>query len=449
MISWPSGRMYWISVEEEKTMDSYAQMLAQLKRSPAMERFIHLNGRREGELARQMTRYTQLVKTHEDFFHASSAPLYMISAPGRTEIIGNHTDHNNGRVLAAAVNLDCLACVSPREDMQVRIFSAGYPGIELSLEDLSIHPEEEGTSAALVRGVAKGMTDKGFRLGGFDAAVTSDVIGGSGLSSSAAYEVMICAVIDALYNGFTMDSTTRAQISQYAENAYFGKPSGLMDQMACSTGGLVTIDFKAEPQVTPLSYNFQDAGYSLIVVNTGGSHDNLTAEYASVRSEMQAVAEMMGEKVLRQVRPEQLWAKIPELREKLGERAVLRAFHFIDENKRVKAMVQAIKTNDLPCMFEQIIGSGESSWMLLQNIYPAGKEQPLSLALAIAAVMLKGKGAWRVHGGGFAGTTLNFVPNDMVDEFVRRMESVFGHHSCYVLDVRPEGAAVVFNTEEQ
>ena len=430
-------------------MDSYAQMLAQIKRSPAMERFIHLYGRREGELARQLTRYTQLVKAHEDFFHAADAPLYMISAPGRTEIIGNHTDHNNGRVLAAAVNLDCLACVSPRDDMNVRIFSAGYPAIELSLADLSIHPEEEGTSAALVRGVAKGMADRGFQLGGFDAAVTSDVIGGSGLSSSAAYEVMICAVIDALYNSFTVDSTTRAQISQYAENAYFGKPSGLMDQMACSTGGLVTIDFKAEPQVTPLSYSFQDAGYSLIVVNTGGSHDNLTAEYASVRSEMQAVAEMMGAKVLRQVRPEQLWARIPELREKLGERAVLRAFHFIDENKRVKDMVQAIKNNDLHCMFEQINASGQSSWMLLQNIYPAGKDQPLSLALAMAGVILRGTGAWRVHGGGFAGTTLNFVPNGQVDEFVRRMEAVFGAHSCYVLDVRPEGAAIVFNTTEE
>ena len=414
-----------------------------------MERLIHFYGRREGEVARQLCRYSQLVKAHEDFFHAASSPLYMISAPGRTEIIGNHTDHNNGRVLAAAVNLDCLACASPRDDMQVRIFSAGYPAIELSLDDLDAVKEEEGTSAALVRGVAKGMADHGFRLGGFDAAVTSDVMGGSGLSSSAAYEVMICAILDALYNGFAVDSTLRAQISQYAENVYFGKPSGLMDQMACSTGGLVTIDFKAEPVVTPLSFAFQDAGYSLIVVNTGGSHDNLTAEYASVRTEMQGVAEMLGAKVLRQARPEQLWAHIPEIREKLGERAILRAFHFYDENKRVKKMVQAIRMNDLGTMFEQIIGSGESSWMLLQNIYPAGKDQPLSLALAMAASMLRGKGAWRVHGGGFAGTTLNFVPNDMVDDFVKRMEQVFGHKACFVLDVRPEGAAVVFTTSEQ
>ena len=431
-------------------MAHYEEMLAQIKRQPVMERLSQLYGLRNGELARQVSRYTDLVKTHEESFR-SSAPLYMISAPGRTEIIGNHTDHNNGRVLAAAVNLDCLACVSPRDDMTVRIQSAGYPGIELSLNDLSRHPEEEGTSAALVRGVAKGMADRGFKLGGFDAAVTSDVIGGSGLSSSAAYEVMVCAVIDALYNGFTVDSTTRAQISQYAENEYFGKPSGLMDQMACSTGGLVTIDFKdvKNPVVEPLFYDFQKAGYSLVVVNTGGSHDNLTAEYAAVRTEMQAVANALGKDVLRQVRPEELWKGIPELRKTLEERPILRAMHFVDENLRVKAMVQAVRDGDLNAMFENIIASGESSWKLLQNLYPAGKCQPLSLALAMASYLLKGKGAWRVHGGGFAGTTLNFVPNDQVDDFVRQMEAAFGSRSCFVLNVRPEGAAIVFASTAQ
>ena len=425
-------------------MCNYSDMLAQIKRQPAMERLSQLYGMRNGELARQVSRYTGLVKTHEDSFH-TSAPLYMISAPGRTEIIGNHTDHNNGRVLAAAVNLDCLACVSPREDMTVRIQSAGYPGIEISLDDLSVHPEEEGTSAALVRGVAKAMADRGYKLGGFDAAVTSDVLGGSGLSSSAAYEVMICAILDALYNGFVVNSTVRAQISQVAENEYFGKPSGLMDQMACSTGGLVTIDFKdvKNPVVEPLFYDFQKAGYSLVIVNTGGSHDNLTAEYAAVRTEMQAVANELGEDVLRPVRPEEFWQKIPELRQKLGERPILRAMHFIDENARVKAMVKAVREQDLQAMFENIIASGESSWKLLQNLY-AGKSQPLCLALAMAAVQLKGKGAWRVHGGGFAGTTLNFVPNAQVDDFVRQMEAVFGRHACFVLNVRPEGAAVVF-----
>ena len=426
-------------------MCNYSDMLAQIKRQPSMERLSRLYGMRNGELAKQVCRYTSLVKTHEDHFHTDK-PLYMISAPGRTEMIGNHTDHNNGRVLAAAVNLDCLARVSPRDDMTVRIQSAGYPGIELSLDDLDKHPEEEGTSAALVRGVAKGMADRGYKLGGFDAAVTSDVIGGSGLSSSAAYEVMVCAVIDALYNGFVVDSTVRAQISQYAENEYFGKPSGLMDQMACSTGGLVTIDFKdvQHPVVEPLYYDFQKAGYSLVVINTGGSHDNLTDEYAAVRTEMQAVANALGKDVLRQVRPEELWQAIPELRKKLGERPILRALHFLSENRRVKDMVNGIKNQDLNAMFENIIASGDSSWKLLQNLYPAGKEQPLSLALAMASYLLKDKGAWRVHGGGFAGTTLNFVPNAQVDDFVNQMEKVFGAHSCYVLNVRPEGAAVVF-----
>lgn len=425
----------------------YSDMHAQIKRQPAMERLAQLYGKRDGELARQLSRYTSLIKTHEDSFHAAG-PLYLISAPGRTEIIGNHTDHNNGRVLAAAVNLDCLACVSPRDDMTVRIQSAGYPAIELSLDELDKRPEEEGTSAALVRGVAKGMADRGYKLGGFDAAVTSDVIGGSGLSSSAAYEVMVCAVIDALYNGFTVDSTTRAQISQYAENEYFGKPSGLMDQMACSTGGLVTIDFKdvKNPVVEPLFYDFQEAGYSLVVVNTGGSHDNLTDEYAAVRTEMQAVANALGKDVLRQVRPEELWQAIPELRKKMGERPILRAMHFIEENSRVKEMVQAIRESNLETMFQNILSSGESSWKLLQNLYPAGKEQPLSLALAMARVLLIGNGAWRVHGGGFAGTTLNFVPNDKVDFFVGQMEDVFGSHCCFVLNVRPEGAAVVFTS---
>ena len=429
-------------------MNGYAQMLAQLKKTPAMERFARLYGKRDGELARQLTRYSRLVKEHEDIFHTDDKPLYLISAPGRTEIIGNHTDHNNGRVLAAAVNLDCLACVSPRDDMNVCIHSQGYPVISLSLDDLAVHEEEKGTSAALVRGVAKGMADRGCRLGGFDAAVTSDVLGGSGLSSSAAYEVMVCAILDALYNGFTVASTPRAQIAQYAENVYFGKPSGLMDQMACSTGGLVTIDFKDEPVVEPLAFNFNEAGFALVVVNTGGSHDNLTPEYAAIRTEMEEVAAFFGEKVLRSVRPEQLEQQMGALREKVGERPILRAMHFFQENKRVKQMVQAIRRKDLAAMLAELNASGESSWKLLQNVFCVGTEQPMTLALALAEEMLAGKGAWRVHGGGFAGTTLNFVPLDLADTFVQRMQAVYGDHSCFVLDVRPEGAAVVFSTQE-
>lgn len=429
-------------------MSCYAKMLAQLKTSDAMKRFTGLYGRREGELARQMTRYTELVKTHERLFQADQRPLYLISAPGRTELIGNHTDHNNGRVLAAAVNLDCLACVTPREDLAVCIHSVGYPEVHLSLDDLTVHEEEKGTSAALVRGVARGMADRGFRLGGFDAVVTSDVLGGSGLSSSAAYEVMICAILDRLYNGFTVESTPRAQIAQYAENVYFGKPCGLMDQMASSTGGLVTIDFKDEPKAEPLSFDFSREGYSLVVVNTGGSHDHLTEEYAAIRQEMAAVADFFGEKALRFVHPEQLMQQLPALREKAGERAILRAMHFFDENQRVKQTVQAIRRQDLTAVLTALNESGESSWKLLQNVFCVGTEQPVTLALAIAGRLLNGRGAHRVHGGGFAGTTLNIVPDDLLKEFVEKMQAVFGPRACFVLDVRPQGAAVVFSTAE-
>jgi len=421
-------------------------MLATIRRPESIERFAALYGHREGELSRQLTRYSRLVKLHEDLYHADRS-LYMISAPGRTEITGNHTDHNNGCVLAAAITLDTVAAVTPRYDMKVRIHSEGFPSIELELDDLSVHEDEKSTSAALVRGVAAKMAELGYKVGGFDAAITTDVASGSGLSSSAAYEVLICAILDALYNGFTVDATLRAQIAQYAENVYFGKPCGLMDQMASSTGGLVAIDFKNEPVVQPLSFRFNEAGFDIVVVNSGSSHDNLTDEYASIRQEMQGVAALFGEEVLRRVRPEQLWMNLDMVREKLGERAAMRAIHFFQENDRVKKLVHDVKMSDLGAMFEGIIASGESSWMLLQNVYVPGSHQPLALALAMAAHQLKDKGAWRVHGGGFAGTTLNFVPTDMTDDFVQKMNKVFGDRACFVLDVRPEGAAVVFKQE--
>lgn len=430
-------------------MNRYQELLETLESPKALSQLSALYGSREKELARQKARYMQLVKTHERLFHADDASLYLISAPGRSEIIGNHTDHNNGKVLAAAVNLDCLACVSPRSDMLVRICSQGYPEISVSLDDLSPRPEEEGTSAALVRGVARGMQDRGFRLGGFDAAVTSDVLGGSGLSSSAAYEVMICAVLDALYNGFTVESTPRAQIAQYAENAYFGKPSGLMDQMACSTGGLVTIDFRDEPETEALSYSFSRAGFALVVVNTGGSHDHLTGEYAAIRTEMEEVAAFFGQKVLRGVTKEQVLGNLAALREKAGERAILRAMHYFDENDRVTRTVEAIRRQDTPAILREMNASGESSWKMLQNVFCVGKEQPMTLALALADSILAGRGACRVHGGGFAGTTLNVVPVDLVDAFVSQMEAAFGARACFVLDVRPVGPAVVFTAAAQ
>ncbi len=430
-------------------MDSYARLLAAIRRPYATERFSRLYGHREGGLAYQITRYSRLVKAHEDIFHDDQAPLYMLSAPGRTEIGGNHTDHNNGCVLAAAVNLDTLACVSKTEGMEVRIHSEGYPELVVDLNELDVAEAEKGTSAALVRGVARGLKERGFSVGGFHAAVVSDVMGGSGLSSSAAYEVLISRIFEALYNEKEMDATSRAQLSQYAENVYFGKPSGLMDQMACSTGGLVNIDFKGEPKVKPLQYNFSEKGYQLVVVNTRSSHDDLTDEYAAIREEMQQVAAFFGEMTLRSVRPEQVLRNMPDLCRELSERAVLRAMHFFFENERVKQQVNALQQDDLDAFFAAVNASGKSSWTLLQNIYPAGsKRQSLALALAVAETVLKGRGACRVHGGGFAGTTLNMVPQDAVDGFVSTMEQVFGSGCCVVLDVRQDGPEVVFTSEE-
>ncbi|MHC1785878.1 MAG: galactokinase [Christensenellales bacterium] len=423
---------------------NYVDLSRQLKTPEAMARLTRLYGQQEGTLVSQIARYGALLKRHEEIFHAQGA-VRIFSSPGRTEIIGNHTDHNSGRVLAAAINLDTLAVVTSREDSICRVVSEGYPLIEVDLRDLGPRAEEEGTSAALIRGVAEGMQREGFRLGGFDAAVTSDVLGGSGLSSSAAFEVLVCCVLDGLYNGGGMDPVLRAKISQYAENVHFGKPSGLMDQMAVSVGGMTGIDFKSEePVIDPLSFSFREAGCALVVVNTGGSHDDLTADYAAIRSEMHEVARFFQEEVLRRVRPEQLRMNMRALRQAVGDRAVLRALHYFDENARVLKALEALRTKDTACFFQQINHSGRSSWELLQNLYASPREQPLALALALAREVLQGKGACRLNGGGFAGTTLNFVPFDQLDAFVKVMHAAFEDRCCHILDVRLEGAAEVF-----
>lgn len=426
-------------------MSNYASMIRNLKTPQAIAQLIHLYGSRDGVLVEQTARYTTLIKRHEEYFH-TEAPVLLVSAPGRTEIGGNHTDHNKGKVLAAAVNLDTLAAVSPREDTLVHVHSEGYPAMSIDLADLSLHEEEKGTTAALIRGVAARMKELGYAIGGFDAAIHSTVASGSGLSSSAAFEVMTCAILDALYNGSTMDAKTQAKISQYAENVYFGKPSGLLDQMASANGGLVYVDFKHEdPDVRPLAYDFAQKGYALVVVGTGGSHDDLTDEYAAIPTEMKQVAACFGEDCLRRVRPEEFTAAIPSLREKTSDRAVLRALHFFHENDRVDAQVSALKKDDVAEFFKQIIASGRSSYMYLQNVYALKRpqEQSLSVALALAESMLEGKGAWRVHGGGFAGTTLNFVPQAQLKGFMATMQAVFGEKSCHILDIRPQGAAVL------
>ncbi len=420
--------------------------LSRLLRSPeGMARLSHIYARQEGMLVQQIGRYGALIKLHEDLFHADGADLSIISSPGRSEIIGNHTDHNNGKVLAAAVNLDTLAVVTGRDDMLVKVVSEGYAPFEVDLRTLEPQANEAGSSSALIRGVAQRMHQLGYAVGGFSAAVTSDVLSGSGLSSSAAFEIMVCCILDCLYNDCDMDPVVRAKISQFAENVHFGKPSGLMDQMASSVGGMTGIDFKdEEPFIDPLHFSFQQAGYAMVVVATGGSHDDLTAEYAAIRHEMNAVAGFFGESVLRKVRPDQLYASLQPLRAAVGDRAVLRAMHYFNENVRVSKALSALKDNDVARFLEQIRASGHSSWELLQNMYASPRDQALALALALAQEFLQGEGACRLHGGGFAGTTLNFVPLARVDNFVRNMGAVFGAKCCMVLDVRQEGACKVF-----
>ena len=418
------------------------EMIRKLESEKAKEFLSVLYGSGEETLKAQQERYAKQIRAHGDLF-GEQGEIRLISAPGRTEIGGNHTDHNHGRVLAAAVNLDTLCAVTAREDMLVHFHSDGYAPITLNLGDLSVRPEEKGTTAALIRGVAAGMQEAGYRIGGFDAAVTSTVAGGSGLSSSAALEVMLTGVLDALYNRFEMPYPLRAQISQRAENVYFGKPSGLLDQMASAAGGLVTVDFRdtARPEVRALQYDFAKKGYALAVVATGGSHADLTDDYAAIPAEMRQVAACYGMPFLRDLTAEQLTADIGKLRQQVSDRALMRAFHFISENDRVPEQVKALEEDRIEDFLQLIIASGRSSYMYLQNVFSSWKDQSLSLALCLAEEMLKGKGAWRIHGGGFAGTTLNFVPLEMADRFTETMDRAFGTGASIMLNIRPVGAA--------
>ncbi len=423
-------------------MSRMEEMIRKLQTEEAARQLAYLYGDGEEVLRTQRARYEKLIRLHGITF-ADAPGMQLISAPGRTEIGGNHTDHNHGRVLAAAVNLDALCAASPREDLLVRFHSEGYESIEMDLSDLSRRKGEEGTTMALIRGVAAGMQMNGYKIGGFDAVVTSTVAGGSGLSSSAALEVMLTGVFDRLYNQFDMPYILRAQISQMAENRYFGKPSGLLDQMASAAGGLVTVDFRdpQNPEVERLQYDFARRGYALVVVATGGSHANLTDQYAAIPAEMKQVAALYDQQVLRNLTKKQLVENLDRLRQQVSDRALLRAFHFVNENNRVPEQVAALKEDRIEDFLRLIIDSGRSSYMYLQNIYADSKDESLGLALCLAEDMLKGKGAWRIHGGGFAGTTLNFVPLSQVDSFVAVMNRAFGEKACFVLNIRPVGAA--------
>lgn len=407
------------------------------------DRIATLYGAGEQVLSAQQARYGKLVERFERRF-GTADELVFFSAPGRTEIGGNHTDHNNGCVLAAAVNLDTIACVQKMHDSVIVVDSEGFPPITLDITDLSVKEKDFGTTLSLIRGTAGVMKDMGYTVGGFRATVSSSVLRGSGLSSSAAFEVLIAAILDGLYNGFGMDSKLRAVIAQKVENIYFGKPCGLMDQMASSVGGMVTIDFGTpDAQVEAVACDFAAKGYALCVVNTGGNHGDLTDDYAAIRTEMESVAHFFGKDVLRQVPLEQVEEHVGALRKQVGDRAVLRAMHFYDDSARVHAQVEAIRKDDLPAFFELVTQSGDSSWKLLQNVYARPNEEQMAMGIELSRRFLAGDGAQRVHGGGFAGTIQAYVPMARLDGYVRLMESAFGAGCALPLMVRPEGAVMM------
>ena len=394
----------------------------------------------------QRARYAALDTAFAEEFGAADALEYF-SAPGRTEIGGNHTDHNHGKVLAAAVNLDVIAAVKKTDNGVIRLKSAGYPMDTVDTADLAVKEEEKERSAALIRGVCARLSALGYKVGGFDAVTASRVLKGSGLSSSAAFEVLVVTILSHLYNDDAIDPVEAAQVSKYAENVYFGKPSGLLDQMAASVGGFTTMDFAdpTAPKIEKIDFDLGKFGYALCVVDTGGIHADLTGEYAAVPAEMKAVAAELGASVLREVDEEKFYAAIPSLRKTVGDRAILRAIHFFRDNRIVDEEVSALKSGDFEAFKQLVIASGRSSATNLQNVFAVvnPQEQGLSLALALIERLLEGRGAYRVHGGGFAGTVQAYVPLDMLAEFRKEIESVFGAGACYMLSIRSAGGTKV------
>lgn len=397
---------------------------------------------------RQKGRYIDSIEKFSELY-GCERDVYLFSVPGRSEVSGNHTDHNYGRVLAAAINLDIIAIVSKNTDGTIRIKSEGYREDVVVISETA-EPKAENffKSRGIVAGMCRGFADRGYDVAGFDAYTTSEVFKGSGLSSSAAFEVMVGDILNYLYNDGKVDNAEIAKIAQYSENVYFGKPCGLMDQTACAVGGFVNIDFAdpKNPIINPIAFDLSGKGYSLCIVNTGGNHADLNDDYASVPAEMKAVAAELGHDVLRDVTEADVIKNIAALREKCGDRAIMRAFHFIAENKRVDAQAAALKAGDMDAFFAGVLASGASSFKFLQNVYTTKNvaEQGLSLALCVTEQFMQGKGgAFRVHGGGFAGTIQAFVKNEYVEEYRDLINSVFGDSACYVLKVRPYGAIMV------
>ena len=407
------------------------------------ERLARLYG---ADTEKARARFLHITHLFEDKF-GDKENIRFFSAPGRTEVCGNHTDHNHGQVLAAAINLDAVACAVKTDDHFIRVYSENYPGDIIDINILEPQMNEVEKSASLVRGVAARFKQLGYNIGGIDCVTVNNVLKGSGMSSSASFEVLVGTMLSYLYNDGKVSPVEIAKIAQYAENKFFGKPCGLMDQMACSVGSFVQIDFcdPEKPVISPVEFDFASCGHALCIVDTRADHADLTDDYAAIRREMEAVAGYFGKSCLREIKEEDVLSNIAGIKEKLGERPLLRAIHFFEDNKRVEKEAEALKSGDFEAFKALTVASGYSSYMYNQNVFSSSAplSQPVSLALAVSEVILKGKGAWRVHGGGFAGTIQAFVPESLLNEYKNSMEAIFGEGACYILAIRPFGGTEV------
>ena len=399
----------------------------------------------ESVLAYQQERYIKALESFEKIYGEKEVEIY--SAPGRSEVGGNHTDHQYGKVLATSINLDAIAIVAPKDEAVIDLKSEGYDRIQVDLDHLDKNDVKEGSSESLIAGVAFKLKEEGYKIGGFEAYVISDVLNGAGMSSSAAFEVLIGNILSGLYNDMKISPVFLAQAGQFAENEFFGKPCGLMDQMASSVGGLINIDFEdpKNPKIKKVEVDFEEYGHSLCIVDTKGSHADLTDDYAAIPEEMKEVAGFFDKAVLREVDKDDFYLNLPKIREILGDRAVLRAMHLFEENKRVDEQVKALEDGDFETFKKLIKESGNSSFKYLQNVYSNHdlNNQSVSIGLAMSDISLGDRGVSRVHGGGFAGTIQAFVPNDIVGMYKKNMEHVFGEGACHVLKVRPYGGMKV------
>lgn len=422
------------------------ELINQLNNSGLKEELSVLYGADSSVLYTQRHRYIKAIERFTEIF-PEREDVHLFSAPGRSEIGGNHTDHQRGCALGAAVNLDVVAVVAFHDEGVIRLYSEGYGMTEIDLSDLDIHENEKGKSIGIVRGIAARFAQMGVKIGGFDAYSVSDVLSGSGLSSSAAFETLIGTIIDVQYNDGKAGEIEIAKIGQYAENVYFGKGSGLLDQMVCSVGGFVFLDFRnaEQPVVEKHSFDFAKAGYNLCITDTKGSHSDLTDDYVAVPSEMKQVAAQFGKEVLREVDEKEFFQAIPALRGKCSDRAILRAMHFFGENNRAIAEADALDRGDLERFFTLYHQSADSSANLLQNLYATKKplEQGIPLAIAVSKSVLGNDASVRVHGGGFAGTIQAFVPLDQTEAYREKMDALFGAGSCYVLRIRPVGGVKI------